>query len=148
MDDQEEVPDIKAWVCALRTLGHAESHEVLVKYVGRALCVANSSTSPLERDFGNLTVTFQKRVSRPLLKEMHVRVSSFLKKEPGVQSHVVKRAQNVWREGFNPGRRSGEQRSGNFVSGNLLAKKRKVTGRKLSSLVIDFGTLNLQISSA
>lgn len=126
---------MKAWVCAVRTLGSSQPHEALVRCLGRALCLANSSTSPLERDFGALKLTFQKRLASPLVKEMQVRVISFLHREPGVQSQVVKLAQDVWKQGFNPGRKSGEQRAGNFVSGNLLRKKRQVTGPNQSVLL-------------
>lgn len=128
IDDNESLADLKAWVCAVRTLGHSQPHEALVRCLARALCLANSSTSPLERDFGALKLTFQKRLASPLVKEMHVRVISLLQRELGVQSEVVKRAQDVWKQGFNAGRRSGEQRAGNFVSGNQLRKKRQVTG--------------------
>ena len=123
ISDKEDHPDLKAWVCALRTSAH--ENELLVKCLGRALCLASSSTSSIERDFGNLTCTFHKRVSRPMLKEMHVRLTSFLQREPGMRDDLVEHARKVWCEGFRPQRLSGQKRPGNFVSG-IRVKKRQV----------------------
>jgi hypothetical protein len=105
----------------------AADNPELVKCLARALCLSQASTSACERDFGNILGTFRKRGANPLLKEMHVRITSFLKMEPGQSSEIIRRAQQIWKEGFNSERKSGSQRGGNFVSGTALARKRQVS---------------------
>ncbi|CAL1163458.1 unnamed protein product [Cladocopium goreaui] len=122
--DDEDFPDLKAWVSTLQGRQAADNPE-LVKCLARALCLSQASTSACERDFGNILGTFRKRGANPLLKEMHVRITSFLKMEPGQSSEIIRRAQQIWKEGFNSERKSGSQRGGNFVSGTALARKRQ-----------------------
>lgn len=124
--DDDDIPDLKAWVATLQGK-HAANNPCLLRYVARALCLSKTSTSACERDFGNVITTFRKRLASPLLKEMHLRVTSFLKEEPGQSNQVARRAQAIWEEGFLQCRQSGNQRKGNFVSGLKLQQKRKVT---------------------
>ena len=126
ISDKEPLADLKAWIHALEGRQATESNPVLVKFVGRALCLSCTSTSPCERDFGNILRSFQKRLASPLLKEMHLRLS-LLTEEPGRRHEVIKRAMAIWREGFKPGRLSGHQRRGNFVSRMIMEKKRRAT---------------------
>ena len=90
------------------------------------MCLARTSTSPCERDFGNILLCFQKRLASPLLKEMHLRLS-FLNEEPGKRGEIIKRAMAIWKEGFKSARLSGHQRRGNFVSRLTMEKKRRAT---------------------
>lgn len=103
----------------------ARDNPHLVKCLARALCLSKSSTSACERDFGNLLETFRKMLASPMLKEMHLRVTNFLKLEPGQSDEVVRRARAIWNEGYSAPRLSGSQRSGNFVSGMKLRQKRQ-----------------------
>ena len=105
----------------------ARDNPHLVKCLARALCLAKSSTSACERDFGHVIETFRKMLASPLLKEMHLRVTNFLKLEPGQSHEVVRRARAIWNEGYLADRLSGRKRSGNFVSGIKLQQKRQDT---------------------
>ena len=127
ISDKEELADLKAWTLALQGRRQAENHERLIACLGRAWCLASSSTSQCERDFSNIVAAFGKRAASPHLKEIHVRVTEFLRTNPGLHDQVVERAQRIWKEGFLPGRASGKNRSGNFVSALKLQKKRDVT---------------------
>lgn len=123
--DDDGIPDLKAWMATLQGQT-ASKNPCLVRYVARALCLSKTSTSACERDFGNVITSFRKRLASPLLKEMHLRVTSFLQEEPGQSDQIVRRAQVIWEEGFMQCRLSGSQRKGNFVSGLNLQQKRKV----------------------
>ena len=117
---------MKAWTSCLRGQ-QAASNPELLKCLARALCLSSASTSACERDFGNVTTTFRKQSASPFLKELHLRITSFLKMEPDQSSEIVRRAQDIWREGFQNERKSGSKRCGNFVSGIQLAKRRCAT---------------------
>ncbi|CAL1146729.1 unnamed protein product, partial [Cladocopium goreaui] len=124
--NDDSIPDLQAWVSTLRGQ-HAQDNPHLVKCLARALCLSKSSTSACERDFGNLIETFRKMLASPLLKEMHLRVTNFLKLEPDQTHEVVRRARAIWNEGYLADRLSGSKRSetGNFVSGIKLQQKRQ-----------------------
>jgi hypothetical protein len=124
--NDDSIPDLQAWVSTLRGQ-HAQDNPHLVKCLARALCLSKSSTSACERDFGNLIETFRKMLASPLLKEMHLRVTNFLKLEPDQTHEVVRRARAIWNEGYLADRLSGSKRSGNFVSGIKLQQKRQDT---------------------
>ena len=68
-------------------------------------------------------------LASPLLKEMHLQVTNFLKLEPDQTHEVVRRARAIWNEGYLADRLSGSKRSetGNFVSGIKLQQKRQDT---------------------
>ena len=99
----------------------------LVKCLSRALCLSKSSTSSCERNFATVNQGFRKVLASPLLKEMQVRVLEFLKTEPGEWNEIIRRAKEIWTEGYAAPRLSGSLRSGNFVSGVKLQQKRKVS---------------------
>lgn len=71
-------------------------------------------------------MTFRKRSASPYLKEMHLRLS-FITEEPGKRDQVAKGAMATWKERFKPGRSSGDQRKGNFISRLTTEKKRRAT---------------------
>eukprot|EP00435_Cladocopium_sp_Y103_P024488 s316_g6.t1 len=135
MSDKEELADLKAWVCAVQGRTQAENHPLLVKCLGRALCLANASTSRCERDFANLNMAFAKRAASPHLKELHVRVTDYIKANPGLRNQVVERAGQIWKEGFGPQRASGKQRTGNFVSGIKMQRKRAATWHQCCNML-------------
>ena len=127
MCDNEELVDLKAWACSVQGRAQTKNHPFLVKCLGRALCLANASTSRCERDFANLNMAFGKRAASPHLKELHVRVTDFIKSNPGLRDQVVERAGQIWKEGFGPQRTSGKHLTGNFVIGIMLQRKRAAT---------------------
>ena len=98
MCDNEELVDLKAWACSVQGRAQTKNHPFLVKCLGRALCLANASTSRCERDFANLNMAFGKRAASPHLKELHVRVTDFIKSNPGLRDQVVERAGQIWKE--------------------------------------------------
>lgn len=128
--DNDDIPDLKAWLDTLQG-PQATQNPHLVKCLARALCLSKTSTSACERDFANVIQTFRKRLASPMLKEMHLRVTSFLRTEPGESPEVIRRAQAIWNEGFSQCRQSGVERKGNFVSGLKLQKKRQDTWMNL-----------------
>ena len=122
--DTEPLADLKAWLETLRTRQGRICTD-LQKTVARAWCLAMTTTSPWERDFSHLLLAFQKRAASPLLKEIQLRIHSMLQSEPGLKDEVIRRAREIWSHGFLPECKSGEMRSGNFVSGIKLRRKRQ-----------------------
>ena len=59
-----------------------------------------------------------------MLKEIQLRIHAMMQSEPGLKDEVIRRARDIWAQGFLPERQSGEMRTGNFVSGIKLQRKR------------------------
>ena len=126
--DTEPLADLKAWLETLRTR-QARVCTYLQRTVARAWCMAMTTTSPCERDFSHLLLAFQKRNASPMLKEIQLRIHAMMQSEPGLKDEVIRRARDIWAQGFLPERQSGEMRTGNFVSGIKLQRKRQAPCR-------------------
>ena len=122
--DTEPLADLKAWLETLRTR-QARVCTYLQRTVARAWCMAMTTTSPCERDFSHLLLAFQKRNASPMLKEIQLRIHAMMQSEPGLKDEVIRRARDIWAQGFLPERQSGEMRTGNFISGIKLQRKRQ-----------------------
>ena len=124
----------------------ASDNPHLLTCLARALCLSKSSTSSCERDFGNLIQTFRKVLASPLLKEWHIRVTSFLRTEASKAPEVVRRAQNIWNEGYLAPRLAGPSRGGNFVSGVKLQMKRQASPQGQQSDFKPWGVVSQPVS--